>query len=164
MDAGYVCQVRRSERSPGGLDDGAFVDAREGERAHCESDGACVDDRIGGMVAEHEWSNYRAGGLLRCEGEKRFCEVSRQAEGRDCHLPGGGEPFSTETGRSACAEEPADAAASSANWRAAGGGSVRSFLESGQGANGVLEARRCGGGGWRLVQTAPTTAHQRTGR
>src|SRR6202043_2113606 len=129
LDARYVREIRRGERSSGGLDDRAFVDAREGERAYCEPYGARTDDRIGRLVAEHAWSYYWAGGVLRCEGEKRFREVSREAEGRDCHLPGPGEPFSAEAGRSARADEPADAAASPANWRNAARGSVRSFSE-----------------------------------
>jgi len=43
--------------------------------------GAPADDCRGGMVAEYAWSGDRGGGVLRCEGEKRFCKVSREAEG-----------------------------------------------------------------------------------
>src|SRR6266851_322551 len=124
MDPGCVRQIRGGECSPGRLDDGAFVDAREGQRAHRESDRASAYDRGGGMVAEHPWRYYRAGGVLRCEREKGFCEVSRKAEGRDCRLPGARQPIAAEAGRPARAVESADAAASATDWRAAGGGSV----------------------------------------
>src|SRR5260370_34364745 len=103
------------------------------------------------MVAEHAWSDYRAGGVLRCEREKGFWEISGQAEGRDCHLPGGGQPLSAKARRSTRADEPTDAAASGANGRAADGGSVCGFPESSQGGSGVLEAGRRGGGQWRVA-------------
>ena len=35
----------------------------------------------------------RAGGVLRCEEEERFREISRKVEGRDCHLSGAGRAF-----------------------------------------------------------------------
>src|SRR6266478_10047876 len=161
MDAGYVRQVRCGERSSGGLDDGAFLDAREGQREHCESDPASLDDRVGGMVAQHAWSDYGAGGVLRREGAKGFCEISREAEGSNRHLPGAGEPFSAEAGRSARATEPADAAASAANWRTACRGSICSLSEDREGADGILEAGRCGGGAARFEQTTRTAEHDR---
>src|SRR6266481_1917970 len=81
MDAGYVREVWRSERSSRGLDDGAFVDAREGQRAHSESDRASFDDRCGGMVAEHARRCHRAGRVLRCEGAKDFAKFHGKLKG-----------------------------------------------------------------------------------
>ncbi len=132
---------------------------REGERAHCEPHGAPTDDRGGGLVTKHAWSYYRAGGVLRCEGEKGFREVSREAEERDCHLPGAGEPFTAEAGRSARTDEPADAAASAAYWRSAARGSVRSFPEGGKRTDRILETGRCRGGFAGFEQAARLAEH-----
>ncbi len=135
------------------------MDTREGERAHCEPYGTRTDNRVGGLVAEHARSYCRAGGVLRCEGEKGFREVSRKAEGRDCHLPGTGEPFAAEAGRSPRADESADAAASAANWGSAARGSVRSFSEGGKRADRILETGRRFGGFARFEQAARTPEH-----
>src|SRR6266446_9148373 len=161
MDARYVRQVRCSERTSGGLDDGAFVDPWEGQCAHCEPDGASLDDRGGGMVAQHAWCDYGAGVVLRCERAKGFCEVPREAKRRHRHLPGTFEPFSAQTGRSARATKPADAAASTANWRTAYRGSICSLSEDSEGADRILEAGRCGGGAARFEQAARTAEHDR---
>src|SRR5260370_38859973 len=101
MDARYVRQVRCSERTSGGLDDGAFVGPWEGQCAHCEPDGASLDHRGGGMVAEHAGSYYRARSLLRPERAKGFCKVPREAEERHRKYTGPSEPYASQLAGSA---------------------------------------------------------------
>src|SRR3979411_2440906 len=118
-----------------------------GSRADCESGGAPADDCGGGLVAEHARGDYRGCGVLRCEREERFREISRKAEGRGRDLYGAGGPLAAQAGGSARADEPTYAATSAAVWRATARGSVCGFPEGGERADGGLEAGRGGGGG-----------------
>src|SRR6267378_2884084 len=50
------------------------------------------------MFAKYGACCYGTGCVLRCEGEKRFREISRQAEGRDRDLSGSGKFVASEAG------------------------------------------------------------------